>query len=376
MNDLSSATLFYRLMDGLPRMTPELEASLLEDLQFARMSILKALWETRPARAELVTGMRALARGEPASGGLLDERYWALENGRLPAGRRSELEAAVAELEACGPNRRTAAAVGLRWAGVETMAATRASGAGALRDALDLHRSVLERIVEANLRLAVKFARRYCSMSALEEMDLIQAGCEGLMSAVRRFDPQLGYRFSTYSVWWIRHSISRALLEGGRLLRMPRDSMQKLCAMRRAEAELFESLGRPPSRDELAGKLGMGTGALETLVGMESAYVELDADGTPFSAASFAQERDPFPSPESEAQEKYRRSVVRSALEVLSARERTTIELRFGLGTEPPRSLAEIGGILGVTAERVRQLESGALRKLRIRLLMEPGCAL
>ncbi|NLP04778.1 sigma-70 family RNA polymerase sigma factor [Candidatus Fermentibacteria bacterium] len=375
MSDLSSATLFYRLMDGLPRMTPELEASLLEDLQYARMSIVKALWETRQTRAELLAGLRAVAGGEPAAGELIDERYWTLENGILPRDRRSGLDAAIAELEACGPNRRTMAAVRLRWGRIEALAAARASGPGSLRDALDLHRSVLERIVEANLRLAVRFARRHCTMSALEEMDLVQAGCEGLMSAVRRFDPQRGYRFSTYSVWWIRHSISRALLDGGRLLRMPRDSIQKLSAMRRAEAELFERLGRPPARDELAGRLGMNVEDLETLIGIESAYVEMDAESGPCPDASSVQDRRPFPSPESEAQEEYRREAVHRALEVLNPRERTTIELRFGLGSEPPRSLAEIGRMLGVTSERVRQIEIGAFRKLRIRLLLEPGCA-
>lgn len=375
MSDLSSATLFYRLMDGLPRMTPELEASLLEDLQFARMSIVKALWENRSARRKILEGLRSLAAGEPADGGLLDERYWDMDNGVLPRERRAELEAAVAELETCGPNRKTMAAVRLRWGEVEAIAAARASGPGALGDALDLHRSVLERIVEANLRLAVKFARRHCAVSTLEEMDLVQAGCEGLMSAVRRFDPQQGYRFSTYSVWWIRHSISNAILDGSRLLRLPRDAVQKLYAMRRVEAELFESLGRPPSGVELAERLGLDVGELEALKGLETTHVELDVDGVPCQAGPSAQTRGPFPSPESEAQEEYRRAVVHRALDVLNERERMTIELRFGLGSERPCSLTEIGGVLGVTAERVRQIEVNAFRKLRIRLLLEPGCA-
>ncbi|CAN5160910.1 RNA polymerase sigma factor RpoD [soil metagenome] len=222
------------------------------------------------------------------------------------------------------------------------------------------------RLVESNLRLVVSIARRYVGRG-MALLDLIQEGNLGLMRAVERFDYRRGFRFSTYLTGWIRQSIARAIADQGRTIRMPIHVVDIINKLTRAQRDLAQSLGREASIDELAveldipvdrltelSRIAQDTISLETPVGEEedstlADFVEdLDAE-VPADAATF----------------KLLQENLALALEGLSEREREVLIMRFGLADGRMRTLEEVGGHFKVTRERIRQLETKALAKLR-----------
>jgi RNA polymerase primary sigma factor len=220
------------------------------------------------------------------------------------------------------------------------------------------------RLIESNLRLVVAVAKTYRGLG-VPFLDLIQEGSLGLMRAVEKFDHRRGYKFSTYAIWWIRQSVRRAVSNGSRTIRLPIHVVERQHALARATLALETTLGRQPTYAELASATGLSlrhvaealeapraATSLNQLVGDEEA-IEL-AELIPDPAAS-----DPF----GDVDWKLSREELHAALEALPERERVVLDLRYGL-TGEPQTLAAIGRELGLTRERVRQLESHALAEL------------
>jgi RNA polymerase primary sigma factor len=220
------------------------------------------------------------------------------------------------------------------------------------------------RMITSNLRLVVSVARRYQG-HGLPLGDLIQEGMIGLVRAVEKFDWRRGFKFSTYAVWWIRQAVQRAVANQSRTIRLPVHVNERRLKLARVERELLAKLNRPPTEEELAEAAGLALEHVREALEAPLASAVLDQpvgdDGGTTVGELFASEQ---AAPDEEADELLRREAVRQAVATLPERERRVIELRFGLGEDGPVSLEEIGRRLGLTRERIRQLEHDALARL------------
>ncbi len=229
-------------------------------------------------------------------------------------------------------------------------------------------RRAKEALILANLRLVASVARRYLGHGMPIE-DLMQEGTIGLMRAVERFNYRKGYRFSTYAIWWIRRAISRAIADQARLIRLPVHVTDTLGRINKTRGTLRERLGRMPTRAELASALNMTEEKLSDLI--RGAVEPLSLE-TPIGEEGESRLADLIPAkdehnPVSEATRGALRDELMAALDELTPREKDVIMLRYGLDGDEPRTLEEVGRALEVTRERVRQIESSALTKLRKR---------
>jgi RNA polymerase primary sigma factor len=226
-----------------------------------------------------------------------------------------------------------------------------------------------EQMIKANLRLVVKIARDYEGLG-LPLLDLINEGNIGLMKGVERFDPRKGAKLSTYSSWWIKQSIRRALANQGKTIRLPDHVVDKVAHIHRAETKLRETLGREPTEEELADELGTNARRLKMYRQASKAPVSLDA---PLGDDENDRVSEVVADPNAVAPfERLIRetdtALVREVFGCLSERERSILTMRFGLGDKEPKTLEEIGSHFGVTRERIRQIQEGALKTLRVKM--------
>ena len=231
-----------------------------------------------------------------------------------------------------------------------------------------------ERMIVSNLRLVVTIAHDYAHLG-LPMADLISEGNIGLTKAIDRFDPTRGAKLSSYAVWWIKQSMKRGLANQGKLIRLPVHLVDKIAKVRRVALQMSDRLGREPNDDELAEEIGIATDKIARLrtVGIRPASLNSptgDDDSTEFGdSVSDEKAQTPFEL----FRDKDLLSDMDGLLNVLDQRERTLIFRRFGLDGERPRTLEEVGKDLGVTRERIRQLQNVALAKLRRALRKKEG---
>ena len=224
-----------------------------------------------------------------------------------------------------------------------------------------------QQLIDANLKLVVSIAKQYCGHHGISLQDLVQEGNIGLLKAVEKFDWKKGYRFSTYATHWIRQSISRALADQSRTVRLPVHVVEQINRKNRCYRKLLQQLGREPTQEELASDLGWSLDKLHDISIQNMDTLSLDLPMGEEEETSFLSfmEDQYTPDPETLVISNHRHEMLQKALDTLSERESQVIKLRFGLSGENSHTLEEIGNLFGVTRERIRQIEQQAIRKLR-----------
>lgn len=236
----------------------------------------------------------------------------------------------------------------------------------ALKQEITNGREARDHMIQANIRLVVNIAKKYRRYSS-SFLDLIQAGNVGLIRAVDKFDYTRGNRFSTYATWWIRRSVLRHLNQKERTIRLPNYLSTKIRKIHRVRKELMITLSRDPSMEEIGKQLDMDAAEVERLLGYAQRAISLDepvGDDGDADLQSYIENKD-APNPFLEVRQSLLIEDVADALSELTDREAKIMQMRYGLAGTRPHTLKELGEIFGITRERIRQIQKGALRKLR-----------
>lgn len=221
------------------------------------------------------------------------------------------------------------------------------------------------RMVEANLRLVVSVAKRY-QVPGMDLLDSVQNGNLGLIKAAGQFDPELGFKFSTYATWWIRQCITRGITDQSRLIRIPAHASDQMGKIIRASNALLNQGVEHPAPDQLAEMTGISTARVAELVRNGDKVISIDAAvGEDGDATLEAFLKSSEESPEAKVDREDMKASIRKLLDILPDREQLIISGRFGLDGDPPRTLEQLAAEFGITRERVRQLEAKALRRIR-----------
>lgn len=225
-----------------------------------------------------------------------------------------------------------------------------------------------DKVINSNLRLVVSIAKKYASFQNMQFTDLIQEGNMGLIKAIEKFEPNKGFKFSTYATWWIKQAITRAIADQSRTIRVPVHVVESINKVKKAARDLTGKLGREPNDKEIAKELGMSVHKVQRLKLLDenpislSNYVGEEKDST---LEDFVPDKGKTPF--DYTKDKSLHDEINNVMDaILSEKEKTIVCMRFGLNGEKPHTLEEVGKVFNVTRERIRQIEANSLRKIRI----------
>lgn len=230
--------------------------------------------------------------------------------------------------------------------------------------ALQGDQAAIDTLVESNLKLVISVAKGY-SGCGLPLLDLIQEGNIGLITAARKYDGSKGFRFSTYATYWIRQTISRALANQARIIRVPANTVESLTKLRKVSGELTQKLGRTPTDKELAAATGLEVEKVQALNSLVQASTSLDAPVDDECETCMVDLVEDPHNPYDDLIDEVNKDIVDRVFATLSAREADVLRKRFGFETDEPMTLEQVGDIYGASKEWIRQIENRAIRKLR-----------